>query len=202
MKIKALARILALWAGILSFPFLASAQGTFGGKVLDPNGDPLIGASVMVKGTTTGFITDVDGSFTMKNVRFPATVVVSYIGYQDKEIVLTGNEAQPFVIGLEADRNVLDETVVVGYASMKRRDLVGAVDQVTSEVIGNRPNASLTRSLQGEIAGLNITVHDSKPSHSGSYNVRGTSSIGAGGTSLVLIDGVEGDLSMINPQDV
>ena len=202
MRIKSLVKVLMLWAVMLLFPLMASAQTQFGGKVLDPNGDPLIGASVMVKGTSTGFITDVDGSFSMKGVHFPATVVVSYIGYQDKEIVLTGNETQPFVIALEADRNVLDETVVVGYASMKRRDLVGAVDQVGSEVIGNRANANLARSLQGEIAGLNITVHDSKPSHNGSFNVRGTSSIGAGGTSLVLIDGVEGDLSMVNPQDV
>ena len=156
MRIKSLVKVLMLWAVMLLFPLMASAQTQFGGKVLDPNGDPLIGASVMIKGTSTGFITDVDGSFSMKGVHFPATVVVSYIGYQDKEIVLTGNETQPFVIALEADRNVLDETVVVGYASMKRRDLVGAVDQVGSEVIGNRANANLARSLQGEIGRAHV----------------------------------------------
>ena len=92
--------------------------------------------------------------------------------------------------------------MVVGYATMKKRDLVGSVDAVGSEVVGNRANSNLLRSLQGEIPGLNVTISDSKPSHEGSYNVRGETSVGAGGDALVLIDGVEGSLSSVNPQDV
>jgi TonB-dependent SusC/RagA subfamily outer membrane receptor len=108
----------------------------------------------------------------------------------------------PLSIILDEERNVLDDVVVVGYASMKKRDLVGAVDMVDSKVIGDRSNGNLARSLQGEIPGLNIQFNDSKPSRSASFNVRGETSIGSGGSALVLVDGVEGDLNSINPQDV
>ncbi|MCQ2116470.1 MAG: carboxypeptidase-like regulatory domain-containing protein, partial [Bacteroidales bacterium] len=203
MKIKRLITLLGVAFVALALSFSASAQKrALSGRVIDQNGDPLPGASLIVKGGTTGFITDLDGNFEIKGVEFPATFVVSYIGYNDKEIALSGDEASPYVIQLSSDDMVLDDVVVVGYATMKKRDLVGAVDAVGSEVIGNRANSNLTRSLQGEVAGLNISFNDSKPSHAGSYNVRGTTSIGAGGSALVLIDGVEGSLSSVNPQDV
>ena len=199
MKFKKLLTVVLAAAVAVS----ASAQTrTISGKVLDSKGEALIGASLQVKGTSDGFITDIDGNYELKGVKLPATIIVSFIGYKDTEIEMTGNEAVPFNIVLSDDATILDDVVVVGYASMKKRDLVGAVDAVGSEVIGNRPNSNLARSLQGEVAGLNITISDSKPSHAGSYNVRGEGSIGAGGSSLVLIDGVEGDLNMVNPQDV
>jgi len=206
MKINHLLAALLLGGALLcSTAISATAQNvtrTVAGQVVDAQGEPLIGASLRIKGTADGFITDIDGNYELKNVSFPATIVVSFIGYKDTEIQMTGSEASPFKIALSDDSTLLEDVVVVGYASMKKRDLVGAVDAVGSEVIGNRPNSNLARSLQGEIAGLNITINDSKPSHGGSYNVRGEGSIGAGGSSLVLIDGVEGDLNMINPQDV
>lgn len=186
----------------LSAAVALAQDGTLRGRVTDAGGEPLAGAGLVVKGTANGFITDIDGYFELKNLKFPATFVVSYVGFTDREITLTGSETSPYNIVLDEDSTLLDETVVVGYATMKKRDLIGAVDAVGTEVIGNRAASNLTRSLQGEIAGLNITFNDSKPSHAGSYNVRGTGSIGAGGSSLVLIDGVEGDLSMVNPQDV
>ena len=179
-----------------------SQSRSFQGVVKDENNEPLIGAALMDQNSNKGFLTDVDGRFSLDGVSFPATFKVSFIGYNEVMLNLTGNESQPFEIVLEPQTNTLDDAVVVGYATMKKRDLVGAVDAVGSEVIGNRANSNLTRSLQGEVAGLNITINDSKPSHGGSYNVRGTTSIGAGGSALVLIDGVEGSLNSVNPQDV
>lgn len=175
---------------------------TLTGSVVDSNGEGLIGASLVIKGTSTGFITDLSGNYEMKDVKFPTTIVVSSMGYKDVEINLTGNEPSPYKIVLDDENSILDDAVVVGYATMKKRNLVGAVDQVDSKVIAGRPNGNLARSLQGVIAGLNISFTDGKPSRNASYNVRGETSIGAGGSTLVLIDGVEGDMNTINPQDV
>ena len=195
--IKKLSAILSL---ILLAGSLAFAQQKISGRVTDSDGEGMAGVSVLVKGTTTGTITNTNGSWSLNSVKKGATLVFSCIGYVSQEIVV-GDRAVIDIL-LEEDRLYLDETVVVGYATMKKRDLIGAVDAVGSQAIGNRAASNLTRALQGEIAGLNITFNDSKPSHGGSYNVRGTGSIGAGGSSLVLIDGVEGDFSMVNPQDV
>lgn len=179
---------------------LVFAQQKISGKVTDANGEGLVGVSVLVKGTTSGTVTNLDGSWSLNSVKKGATLVFSSIGFASQETVV--DDRAVINVTLDEDRLYLDETVVVGYATMKKRDLIGAVDAVGSQVIGNRAASNLTRALQGEIAGLNITFNDSKPSHGGSYNVRGTGSIGAGGSSLVLIDGVEGDFSMVNPQDV
>ena len=199
MKQKFYLFISAVAAMLLSLGTASATVTTVSGKVVDKAGAPLMGAGVVVKGTTNGVITDLDGNYSIK-VEDNATLVVSYIGYISQETEVGGRAVINFT--LEDDTTTLDDVVVVGYATMKKRDLVGAVDQVGSEVIGNRANSNLTRSLQGEVAGLNITINDSKPSHGGTYNVRGTGSIGAGGSSLVLIDGVEGDLNSVNPQDV
>ena len=200
MAIKRLISVLVV-AMTCSFAALAQPR-TIAGQVLDANGEPLIGATLVVKGTTTGFITDLNGNFEIKGVEFPATFLVSFIGYKTTELTLTGNEPSPYKIVLSSDVTIIDDIVVVGYGTMKKRDLIGAVDAVGSEVIGDRANPNLVRSLQGQVAGLNISFNDGKASHKGSYNVRGTGSIGAGGSSLVLIDGVEGSLDIINPQDV
>ena len=176
------------------------AKRTVKGQVLDQNGEPLAGASILVG--KQGHLTDLDGNFSFDITTFPARLDVSFIGFTDQSITLAGTEPMPLSIVLDEERNVLDDVVVVGYASMKRRDLVGAVDMVDSKVIGDRSNGNLARSLQGEIPGLNIQFNDSKPSRSASFNVRGETSIGSGGSALVLVDGVEGDLNSINPQDV
>ena len=199
MKQKFYLFISAVAAMLLSLGTASATVTTVSGKVVDKAGAPLMGAGVVVKGTTNGVITDLDGNYSIK-VEDNATLVVSYIGYISQEVEVGGRAVINFT--LEDDTTTLDDVVVVGYATMKKRDLVGAVDQVGSEVIGNRANSNLTRSLQGEIAGLNITVSDGKPTHGGEINVRGTGSIGAGGSSLILIDGVEGDLESVNPQDV
>src|SRR5690606_9347218 len=103
---------------------------------------------------------------------------------------------------MEGDQTDLDEVVVVGYGQMKRRDLVGAVDQIGGEKLQNRANMSIARSLQGMMPGLNISMRDGKPSRGATLNLRGTGSIGAGGGALILIDGVEGDMTTVNPDDI
>ena len=154
---------------------------------------------MLVKGGTVGTTTDGDGRFSL-TIPAGSPLEVSFLGYARQEIATAGRTSLD--IRLEEDAATLDEVVVVGYGTMKRRNLVGAVDQVDSRVIGDRSNGNLARSLQGELPGLNISFSDSKPSRSASFNVRGETSIGAGGNALVLIDGVEGSMDAINPQDV
>lgn len=205
MKFNRLLKALSFSAALLLLALSSRGQSSvreISGRVLDSTGEPLIGASIQVKGAPGGYITDLNGRYEIKNLKVPATLIVSFIGYKDSEITLSGSETVPFDIVLSDSANILDDVVVVGYATMKRRDLVGAVDKVDSEVVGDRSNGNLARSLQGEIAGLNISFNDGKPSSGASVNVRGSTSIGAGGSTLVLIDGVEGSLDMVNPQDV
>ena len=205
MKFNRLLKALSFSAALLLLALSSRGQSSVrevSGRVLDSTGEPLIGASIQVKGAPGGYITDLNGRYEIKNLKVPATLIVSFIGYKDSEITLSGSETVPFDIVLSDSANILDDVVVVGYATMKRRDLVGAVDKVDSEVVGDRSNGNLARSLQGEIAGLNISFNDGKPSSGASVNVRGSTSIGAGGSPLALIDGVEGSLDMVNPQDV
>ena len=171
------------------------------GTVVDAStGEPLIGASVLVKGTTTGSVTDLDGHFTL-NVDPGAELVISSIGYEDCAYTVSAQTAN-IRIALKVSSEFLDEVVVVGYGAVKKENLSGAVDQVSSEKFQGRPVANATQMLQGAIPNLNITLPDGKPNGSASYNIRGTTSIGAGGSALILIDGVEGDPAMLNPDDI
>lgn len=169
------------------------------GTVIDEAGIPVIGANIVEKGTTNGTVTDLDGNFSIQ-IRKNSTLTVSYIGYSDQEIAV--NAAQTLRIVLKEDSQSLDELVVVGYGTQKKVNLTGAVEQVTSEVFDNRSVPNVTQALQGSIPNLNIQITDGKPTRTASYNVRGTTSIGQGGDALVLIDGVEGDPSTLNPNDI
>ena len=174
-------------------------QRTVTGTVKDSKGVAIAGANVMEKGTLNGAITDVDGRFKL-NVPANATLVISFIGFSTQEIPV-GNQSD-FVITLLDDSQYLQEVVFVGYGTQKKVNLTGAVDVVTSEVLDNRPVSNLTQGLQGAVPNIQITFADGKPTRSSDYQVRGTGSIGQGGSALVLIDGVEGDPSMLNPSDV
>lgn len=169
------------------------------GTVIDEAGVPVIGANIIEKGTTNGAVTDFDGNFSIQ-IRKNSMLVVSYIGYSDQEIAVNG--VQTLRIVLKEDSQSLDELVVVGYGTQKKVNLTGAVEQVTSEVFDNRSVPNVTQALQGSIPNLNIQITDGKPTRTASYNVRGTTSIGQGGDALVLIDGVEGDPSTLNPNDI
>ena len=168
------------------------------GKVVDTKGEPIIGANVVVKGTTNGTITDFDGNF---SIEAPANAVlqVSYIGYVQQDVPV--NNRTSLQIAIKEDTQNLDEVVVVGYGSQKKVNLTGAVEQVTSDVFEGRPTANATQMLEGVVPNLNISLADGKPGRTADFNVRGAGSIN-GGSALVLIDGVEGDPSMLNPDDI
>lgn len=169
------------------------------GTIVDESGIPVIGANIIEKGTTNGTVTDIDGNFSIE-VKANSVLSVSYIGYVSQEIPVGGNKT--LNITLKEDSQSLDEVVVVGYGTQKKVNLTGAVEQVTSEVFDNRSVANATQALQGSIPNLNLQITDGKPTRTASFNVRGTTSIGQGGNALVLIDGVEGDPSMLNPNDI
>ena len=210
-RVTRFAGLLCIAGALQGFPVIYSAnpggiisvarQGTYHltGTIVDGYGEPVIGANVVEKGTTNGTVTDIDGKFSLE-VAPDAVLTISFIGYISKEITLKGEKELKVV--LVEDTQTLDEVVVVGYGTQKKVNLTGAVEQVTSEVFDNRSVPNVTQALQGSIPNLNIQLTDGKPTRSASYNVRGTTSIGQGGSALVLIDGVEGDPSMLNPNDI
>ena len=164
---------------------------TASGVVKDTTGETVIGASVVVKGTTNGTITDFDGAFTLSNVKKGEILEISFVGYKSQEIVWNG---KPLNIVLVEDNAMLEEVVVVGFGSQRKADLTGAVSQVKmDEVLGDRPVINATAALQGAMPGLMVSGASS-PGQSKSFNIRGDLSIN-GGAPLVLIDNVEGDLS-------
>ena len=183
---------------------------------LSPN-ELLVGATVMVKGTTNGVSTDINGHYSIK-AKAEDVLVCSIIGYKSVESKVGSKAVVDYA--LQPDNQLLDATVVVGYGTLKKTQLVGSVENLDGGVIENRPNANVTRSLQGQVAGLNIVQTDGKATHSGSLYIRGngtsyntrknfsssaagqTHSIGSQGSALVLIDGVEGSLSQVNPADI
>lgn len=167
-------------------------------KVTDKAG-AMPGAGILVKGTTNGQITGADGTATLTNVAPDAVLVVTFVGYQTVEIPVKGRAKVSVTL---EDSLTLDEIVVVGYGTQKKANLTGAVDQVGSETFEGRSNANLTQMLQGQIPNLNLKFKDGRPNSSPSYNIRGTTSIGQGGSALILIDGVEGDPALLNPNDI
>ncbi|WP_455673886.1 TonB-dependent receptor [Phocaeicola sp.] len=171
------------------------------GVVKDATGEPVIGATVVEKGTSNGIVTDLDGNFSL-NVGPDAVLMISYIGYADQEIP-TGNKTT-FNVVLKEDTKVLDEVVVVGFGSQKKVNLTGSVSTISSEVFAERPVQSATMALQGVIPGLNISKGTGRIDETASINVRGMTTIGEGssGNPLILIDGMEGDLNTLNPQDI
>jgi TonB-linked SusC/RagA family outer membrane protein len=170
------------------------------GTVNDGDNRPLPGISISVKGKKLQTSTDVDGKFIISEVDNNDVLVFSYVGFTTQEISI-GNRTT-LNITLKEDTKTLNEIVVVGFGVQKKANLTGAVDQVTSEVLENRPISNLSQGIQGVMPNLNIKMMDGKPTQSPKYNIRGTTSIGQGGSALVLIDGFEGDPSLLNPNDV
>lgn len=183
-----------------------AAQGKITGKVVDEKGEPLPGATVMLLESNKGVQTQLDGSFSLTADEGVYTVAVSFVSYETKKIPgirIKGNESTSInVVTLTAQSGSLNEVLVVGYGTQKKENLTGSVDQVTSKVLENRSLPNLAQGLQGTIPNLNIVPLDGKPIQSPTFNIRGTTSIGQGGNALVLIDGVEGDPSRLNPNDV
>lgn len=178
---------------------IVQQKSTCSGVVKDASGESVIGASVLVKGTTIGTITDFDGNFELPNVEKGAVIQVSFVGYLTKEVIWKGT---PISVVLEDDTKTLEEVVVVGYGTQKKVNLTGSVAMAESDVLEDRPIANLAQGLQGVIPNLNISFANGNPNAETSINVRGLTSLN-GGSALVLVDGVEtNDISLINPQDI
>lgn len=171
------------------------------GVVKDASGLEVIGASVLEKGTTNGTITDINGRFTLE-VKPGAVLVVSFIGYTPQEI--PAKPGQALQITLKEDTQTLDEVVVVGFGTQKKVNLTGSVGVVNADEIASRPVANAAQALQGLVPGLQISQDGGSLDSSPSINVRGKATIGKGseGGPLILIDGMEGDINTINPQDI
>lgn len=145
--------------------------GTVKGQVVDANGEPIIGASVLVKGTTNGTITDFDGNFSLNDAS-KGTLVISYIGYQTQEVPVNGKSLVKVV--LKEDTEVLDEVVVVGYGTQKKATLTGAVSMINAdETLKGRATTNVASSLQGTIPGLTITRTTSRPTEDPALSLRG-----------------------------
>ena len=175
-----------------------SSLKTVEGAITDLNGEPVIGATVKEEGTNNGVISDIDGKFSIK-VHPGAHLNDSYVGMLTKTISVTGKSF--LNITLTEDNKTLEEVVVVGYGTQKRVNLTGAISTVSSKDLIDRPASTATHMLQGKVPGLNITTSAGNPGNGASINIRGTNSIN-GGSPLVLIDGVEGDLYRVNPADI
>ncbi|MCQ2147043.1 MAG: TonB-dependent receptor [Bacteroidales bacterium] len=191
--------LLTLLMSIMTVAAFAQVKGT----VIDgDNGEPFIGASVIIKGTTTGTNTQLDGSFVLP-AKVGDVIVASFIGYKEQEITLA--TLQDLTITLMPDMDVLDEVVVVGYGTQKKSDVTGAVATFDSKQLEERPNSNIIQSLQGSVAGLNISMTGSNAEGSSSSTlIRGNNSISASNSPLIILDGIpySGNWSEINSNDV
>ena len=181
----------------------AMQTGTVKGQVVDANGEPVIGASVLVKGTTNGTITDFDGNFTLNDAS-KGTLVISYIGYKTQEVAVNGKSVIKII--LKEDTEVLDEVVVVGYGTQKKATLTGAVASVGGDILESRPVSNTAIGLQGQVPGLTITRNSARPGNEDmNIQIRGASSINKV-EPLIIIDGVPAisntEFSSLNPSDI
>jgi len=193
---KMVLKILALF-----FVAFTSAQNIdVSGNVKDPTGLPIPGVNVIVKHTNIGTITDFDGNFSVTNVEIGSTITVSYIGYITKEIVVV--DSSRLTIQLEEDVAKLDEIIVIGYGTQKKKESTGAVSVVSSATIEKLKPTRIEQALQGQVAGVNITTNSGSPGAGSTINIRGVSTKGDS-RPLILVDGnVVEDLSVINPNDI
>ena len=178
------------------------AQKQVSGTVVDAAGESVIGASVMVKGTSTGTITDFDGKYSLNNVPENASLVFSYVGFRNQTVAVAGKSQ--INVTLEEDRQMLDEVVVVGYGVQKKSDVTGALAHMDSKELTAMPVTDALQAMQGKAAGVDIT-NSQRPGQVGSITVRGQRSIGADNGPLYVVDGMtiqNGGIENINPADI
>lgn len=183
----------------------AFAQSAVSGKVTDESGEPCVGANVLIKGTTTGTMTDLDGNYSLTDVRKGAILVFSSIGYTSQEVRLGSSSVVNVV--LKSDADFLNEVVIVGYGTAKRKDLTGSLTQIDNKLIASQNSSSATKALEGAVPGIVYASVDGQPGNDAGLRVRGLGSTNVGASNaLVIIDGVpaQGDnpLSNMNQEDI
>lgn len=182
-------------------PKNANAQViTVTGIVTDKKGEPLPGVTIKIKGTDAGTITGINGSFSLQLTSGNETLVISYLGYSDQEIAVNGRTS--LSINLEESTSALDEVVVIGYGTIKRRDLTGAVSSVKAEDIALSPVTSPIEALQGRVSGLDIQRGSGQAGEAPTVQLRGTRSLLASGSPLYIIDGMPSSINNLNPNDI
>ena len=197
LKIKRITFVMALcmlW--LVSF-----AQKTVTGNVKDASGEPLIGVSVMIKGSSTGAVTDLNGNFSIPSVPSSAQLTFSYVGYQTKTVNVGSSSSMNVV--LDEDNTTLEDVVVIGYGTMKRKDLTGAVASVTGDKLAANPVSNVVQALQGQLPGVSVVSQDGRPGATMSIRVRGGGSITQSNDPLFIVDGVQvSDISDIPADNI
>jgi len=186
---------------VVSISFIYAQDLTINGNVLDSeNQMPIPGVNIVVKNTSKGVISDFDGNFSIKDVPSGSTLVFSYIGYLTQEIVVTNENA--LQVSLVPDIAQLDEVVVIGYGTQRKKEITGAVSVVSSDIIETLKPTRIEQALQGQVAGVNISSNSGSPGSSATISIRGIATNGDS-RPLILVDGnVIEDLSVINPNDI
>ncbi len=180
-----------------TWQLLAQSNG-MSGIVTSEEGEPLSGVVLLIEGTSQGATTDSEGKFSL-TAKPGGIIIASCLGYQTRRVEVGANTVLNIV--LEQDPGIIDEVVVVGYGTQKKRDIIGAIESIDGKELTSRPNPNVVRAMQGQIPGLTLQFRDGKPSHGATLSIRGTTnSIGSGGSALVLVDGVEGDITTVNPE--
>ena len=196
---KWLCAVLCLTLGFAGVASAATAYGPVKGVVNGEDGEPLIGVTVLLKGTAQGTATDFDGFFTIEVPDNQGVLVFSYTGYETQEVNVDGQSE--INLQMAPSSTALDEVVVIGYGTQKKANLTGAVSAISNEELEKRPIASVGMGLQGLIPNLNISIRNGDPTRNADFNIRGYESIN-GGAPLILVDGVPMDLERINPNDI
>lgn len=198
-------RLITTLLVLLTIGVQAFAQSAVSGKVTDKAGEPCVGANVLIKGTTTGTMTDLDGNYSLTDVRKGAILVFSSIGYTSQEVRLGSSSVVNVV--LKSDADFLNEVVIVGYGTAKRKDLTGSLTQIDNKLIASQNSSSATKALEGAVPGIVYASVDGQPGNDAGLRVRGLGSTNVGASNaLVIIDGVpaQGDnpLSNMNQEDI
>jgi len=188
---------------LLLFPALLYSQiHNVSGVVTDVSGETLPGVNVVLKGTTTGAITNLDGEYVIENIPSDGILVFSFIGMKNEEILIENQTS--INVTMQADAIGIDEVVVVGYGTQKKSDITGAVVSFDTDILRERPQTNLVQALQGNMAGVSVTTSSSSAEDGGVILIRGKNSITAGNSPLIIMDGIpyDGSFSSINPNDV
>ncbi|MDB5205098.1 MAG: TonB-dependent receptor plug [Flavisolibacter sp.] len=197
-------RSVAITTCLLLFSFLSFAQNTFkvSGKIRDNAGQPLEGVTIQEKGTSNRTLSKNDGSFSLSVASGNAVLVISSVGFNQQEFPVNNNA--DFNASLAAAANSMEDVVVVGYATVKRKDVTGAVAGINQKDIRSRPVDNALQAMQGKVAGVDITSNE-RPGQVGSINIRGVRSLKASNSPLFVVDGIplsSGGIEYLNPNDI